>query len=151
MALTVDLYEGSPQSGGTLRATVTYASNASWSTQFLTLTPTEKASITNWSNLFVQLTSDATETEVAWIELEAPTGLLGAAEVYPISDIAAGTWTPSTGGSLFPMVDEPTTADDTDYIRSAVTPAENACVMKLATLFANTTAITMRVRHRDSP
>lgn len=40
----------------------------------------------------------------------------------PTSDITAGTWTPSTGATLFGTLDE-VTPDDTDYDQSALSPA----------------------------
>lgn len=36
----------------------------------------------------------------------------------PNADLSAGAWTPSTGGSLYAMVDE-STASDTDYISAS--------------------------------
>jgi len=39
--------------------------------------------------------------------------------VQPTGDISAGTWTPSSGTTLWEMVDEPTTPNDSDYISTA--------------------------------
>jgi len=43
---------------------------------------------------------------------------------YPVSDIAAGGWTPSTGTDLFAMVDEPNVPNDSDWINSPSTTGD---------------------------
>ena len=40
---------------------------------------------------------------------------------YPDADVAANGWTPSSGGSLYLMVDEATTPNDSDYITATAT------------------------------
>jgi hypothetical protein len=50
----------------------------------------------------------------------------------PISDVSAGSWTPSSGSDLYAMLDE-TTPSDTDYIQSATFPSNDVCEVKLAT------------------
>ena len=51
----------------------------------------------------------------------------------PNADIVDGNWTKSTGGNvdLFSMIDE-VTADDTDFIQSALAPANDAAAMHLS-------------------
>lgn len=62
----------------------------------------------------------------------APTTSVTTTKYYPGSDIAAGTWTKSTGGgtSLYTMIDEPTTPSDTDYIQSAQNPVADLVKIK---------------------
>ena len=47
----------------------------------------------------------------------------------PISDISAGSWTPSSGSDLYAMLDE-STASDTDYI---VSSTASSCEMRVTT------------------
>jgi hypothetical protein len=51
----------------------------------------------------------------------------------PVSDVAAGAWTPSTGVDLFAMVDEPA-IDDTDWIVSSVNPQADLAELALGPL-----------------
>jgi hypothetical protein len=51
----------------------------------------------------------------------------------PVSDVAAGAWTPSTGVDLFAMVDEPA-IDDTDWIASSVNPQADLAELALGPL-----------------
>lgn len=52
---------------------------------------------------------------------------------FPASDIAANGWLPSSGGSLYPMLDE-ATADFADYIYSPNNPTTQAFEVKLGSL-----------------
>lgn len=49
----------------------------------------------------------------------------------PVSDVSAGTWAPSTGASLYAVLDE-TAADDADYISTQA--GGDACVVAFGTL-----------------
>jgi len=51
----------------------------------------------------------------------------------PITDTSAGGWTPSTGGSLFGVIDE-VVRDDGDYMQSATNPSSDTTTLKLATI-----------------
>lgn len=51
--------------------------------------------------------------------------------VAPTSDISAGTWTPSTGATLYGVLDE-TVADDSDYMTSAGAPVADTAEVKFA-------------------
>ncbi len=51
----------------------------------------------------------------------------------PISDISSGSWTPSTGASLFGTIDE-TVADDSDFDSSGVTPTADVMEVRLTSL-----------------
>ena len=53
----------------------------------------------------------------------------------PTSDVAAGSWTASSGSDLWAMVDE-SAASDTDYISSSATPDADTAVMGLGPLNA---------------
>ena len=48
----------------------------------------------------------------------------------PTSDVAAGGWTPSTGASLYGVLNE-TSADDGDYIQSGDNPNADLCEVAL--------------------
>jgi len=50
---------------------------------------------------------------------------------YPISDIAAGGWTQSTGATLYGVLDE-TVADDADYIYSPNNPTTEQFEVRLS-------------------
>ena len=52
---------------------------------------------------------------------------------HPGSDASAGSWTPSTGGSLFGCIDE-AARGDSDYIQSGANPSGDACIVKLASM-----------------
>ena len=52
---------------------------------------------------------------------------------YPISDIAAGGWTQSTGATLYGVLDE-TVADDADYIYSPDNPTTQQFEVRLTSL-----------------
>jgi hypothetical protein len=60
--------------------------------------------------------------------------LLGYA--YPISDIIANGWLPSTGGTLYPMLDE-VTMDFSDYIYSPTNPTTQQFEVKVGPLPSN--------------
>jgi hypothetical protein len=69
---------------------------------------------------------------------------------YPISDLIAGGWTPSTGGSLYATIDEPTTPVDTDYDLSAGTPTNDLMKVQLTALQvpqAGDVIVSIRGRH----
>ena len=51
----------------------------------------------------------------------------------PTSDIATNSWTASTGGSLYPMLDE-TSVDHADFIRSPDNPTTQQFEVKLSSL-----------------
>jgi len=66
----------------------------------------------------------------------------------PSSDVSAGTWSPSSGGSLYAMIDE-VVADDGDEIHSAVDPVSDTCEVKLAApLIAPVLTTFHKVRYR---
>jgi len=67
----------------------------------------------------------------------------------PASDIAAGTWTPTTGTDLYAMLDE-TPASDTDYIQSGLIPTADVCEVRLTSLTdpASSTGHVVRYRLR---
>ncbi len=51
--------------------------------------------------------------------------------IRPTSDVAAGSWAPSTGSSLYATIDE-ITADDADYIQSSASPGSpDLCKVRL--------------------
>lgn len=67
---------------------------------------------------------------------------------YPIADISAGSWTPSTGTDLYAMIDE-TVATDTDYDQSGVSPSNDTMEVQLTSLSTPSTGdVTFTVRHR---
>jgi hypothetical protein len=69
--------------------------------------------------------------------------------VRPISDVTVGTWTPSTGSSLYAML-----GDDSDstYIRSATGAGPDTCEVRLGPMTdPGSAAVTLRVRHRKTP
>lgn len=69
----------------------------------------------------------------------------------PDSDVADGAWTPSTGSDLYAVVDE-TSADDADYMRSAMSPVNDLAKLALSTLGTpGDGTVTLRVRHRRAP
>ena len=73
----------------------------------------------------------------------------GAAHWVPESDVSAGSWTPSAGGDLFAMIDEQPTPSDADHIRSAASPSNDTCEVRLAlhlTPDAGTCTIGVRAR-----
>lgn len=80
----------------------------------------------------VALTSAASITSTATAVVTAP-GPATTQTAYPTSDVADGSWTPSTGSDLFACVDE-AAASDTDYIRSGATPEQDAAVLALGAL-----------------
>ena len=51
--------------------------------------------------------------------------------MIPDGDISLGTWIPSAGSGLYPMVDEYSPPDDNDYIRSSSSPSNDICTMDL--------------------
>ncbi len=51
--------------------------------------------------------------------------------VHMGSDISAGGWTPSTGATLYGVIDE-AVASDADYIQSGVSPSHDVCEIKFA-------------------
>lgn len=51
--------------------------------------------------------------------------------IRPDADTSAGLWTPSTGGSLFAMIDE-AIADNADYIKSGLNPANDITKIRLS-------------------
>jgi len=77
----------------------------------------------------VTLTSDIQDA----VDTAAATGL-NVVYGYPISDVAANGWTPSTGTDLFAMLDEPTTANVTDYIYSPDNPTTQEFEVMLGSL-----------------
>ena len=68
--------------------------------------------------------SSAAQLRPAWVSASLPT--VG----QPVSDTSSGSWTPSTGTSLYGCVDE-VTPDDADYIMTST--AGSSCEMALAT------------------
>ena len=66
----------------------------------------------------------------------------------PASDVAAGSWTPSSGASLYAMIDEEM-ASDVDYIRSSTAPSNDACTVALTEISDPTTGtVTIWIRGR---
>jgi len=66
----------------------------------------------------------------------------------PISDVASGSWTPSTGSDLYAMIDEEA-ASDSDYIRSAASPTDDTANVGLTALGAPVAGtVRMKVRAR---
>ncbi len=63
----------------------------------------------------------------------------------PIADISAGAWTPSSGGSLYPMLDE-AAADDNDYI--SVSSTGSVAELRLAPLTDPNNAGARTLRYR---
>jgi hypothetical protein len=55
--------------------------------------------------------------------------------VRPVSDVSAGAWTTESGGTsnLYASIDE-TSASDSDYIRSEVSPSTSAVRIRLASV-----------------
>lgn len=71
--------------------------------------------------------------------------------VYPTSDVADGSWTPSTGTDLYPMVDEPTTPSDSDYIRSGASPVNDTAILQLGSVSTpDEGTTTLRVRAKTT-
>jgi hypothetical protein len=69
--------------------------------------------------------------------------------VRPISDVTVGTWTPSTGSSLYAMLND---ASDSTYITSDVGASPNTCEVRLGPMTAPGSAdVILRVRHRETP
>lgn len=68
----------------------------------------------------------------------------------PISDVAAGGWLPSTGIDLYPMIDEPSPASDSDYIYSTTTPDDETAIVDVTALTdtpgAGTTTLRIRAK-----
>jgi len=63
-----------------------------------------------------------------------------------LPDVAAGTWTPSTGGDLAPMLDE-TSYDDSDYIYSAALPVSDTAKLTMSAIEPpNPGTVTIRIR-----
>jgi len=65
----------------------------------------------------------------------------------PISDVSAGSWTPSTGTDLYATLDE-ATASDSDYDQSATTPSSDAMEVRLTALTDPTSSTGHTVRYR---
>lgn len=64
----------------------------------------------------------------------------------PSSDVAAGSWTPSSGGDLHAMLSE-TVAVDTTYILSAADPVDDTCklgITGLTSIGAGTVTVRLR-------
>lgn len=65
---------------------------------------------------------------------------------YPVSDISAGSWTPSSGGDLYPMLAD---ASDSTYIRSSTGSASDVAEVALGPISTpGPGTVTLRVRHR---
>ena len=78
----------------------------------------------------------------AFLYVEEETGQFA----RPVSDVAAGGWTASTGSDLYAMVDE-SAASDADYITSGAAPAADTAVMTLGTLSTPVAGtVTLRIR-----
>ena len=64
----------------------------------------------------------------------------------PALDLAAGSWTPSSGDSLFAMLNEEAPVDTT-YIRSAVSPVEDTAKLRITGLtLPGPGSVTLRIR-----
>ena len=86
----------------------------------------------------------ATVVQVALLVLEVPGVGQYARPISP--DLAAGSWTPSTGVLLYPMLDEEI-ADDNDYIRSGASPTDDTAKLTLTPLeWPEAGTVTLRIR-----
>lgn len=63
--------------------------------------------------------------------LTGHTPLINPQLIHMGSDISAGGWTPSTGATLYGVIDE-SVASDADYIQSGVSPSHDVCEVKFA-------------------
>lgn len=67
----------------------------------------------------------------------------------PVSDVSAGTWTPSTGATLFATIDDDPAIDDTDYDLSGATPVNDTMEVALQALDVPVAGdVQIVVRHR---
>ena len=104
---------------------------------FLAQTLTQTAGIDSTTLLYLATVAIAGATVPSKVRLaylafevpDAPTWQHG----RPKLDVAAGTWTPSTGVDLWAMLDEEV-VDDADYITSAVSPSNDVAVLELTGL-----------------
>lgn len=90
----------------------------------------------------------AASITLAYVAFEVPDAVTVAQYARPSSDVALGTWTPSTGSDLAPMLDE-VVADDGDYIASAVSPIDDTAKIALSAIDPpQPGTITLRIRGR---
>lgn len=68
----------------------------------------------------------------------------------PSSDISAGSWTPSTGSTLYTLVDE-TSADDGDYVLTTSSLSEFRVGLSAVSDPGISTGHILRFRHRVAP
>jgi hypothetical protein len=80
-------------------------------------------------------------------EVVAGLGSPGTTHYHPLSDVSSGTWTPSSGGSLFAMLDE-SVADDGDYIISALNPTADTAEISFGTVGNDGTTSGRVIRYR---
>lgn len=74
--------------------------------------------------------------------------VVGGQTAMPISDISAGSWTSSLGGSLYVPLDE-ATADDTDYDQSSASASPDVMEVRLTSLSTPVAGqITVKYRFR---
>ena len=64
----------------------------------------------------------------------------------PTSDISTGSWSPSTGSTLYGVLDEASPGSDTDFIYTAT--ASDVCEVKFATMTDPTSSSGHKVRYR---
>jgi hypothetical protein len=65
---------------------------------------------------------------------------------YPVSDVSVGTWTPSSGTTLYPMLAD---ASDSTYIRSSTGSTSDVAEVALEPLSTPVSGtVTIHVRHR---
>lgn len=80
---------------------------------------------------------------IAYLVLEVPNATQFS---RPTADVAAGTWTPSSGSDLYVMLDE-TSASDADYIRSGADPVDDTAKLAVTgIILPGPGTITLRLR-----
>jgi len=105
---------------------------------------TLKGAGTDLSGTFTTDITGATRT-IPW-DIGAFAAAGGGQFARPVSDVAVGGWTASSGTDRYAMVDE-ATADDADYITSGATPSNDECVLALGAISTPAAGtVTLRVR-----
>lgn len=96
---------------------------------------------------FQEVTPPLLPTTPTFFEPSIEGGLITEQFARPISDITVGLWDPSTGTTLWEMIDEATPNDDTDYI-TLLSSESSSCRVGLSSVTdpENLEAHTMRLR-----